>query len=230
MMNSLETLIPEVLQTISTSRGADCEKTSLLVTAPHGSKSDNLIDDPCSGEVARKIQGVCIKEAILCRCFVSCRSRVEGDQNRFDGAFLMDDVAQKVVSLSNKNGGHLSKFLHVDVHSFLSSDKELPKGWGKGINILHLKGDEQQRAACEEFKKKIDPILKGVLPLSRVVEHPKLPRSIHSEESNAMIEISRFLGALSFLIELPTHQKGKDKFDLDCDMDFLSKAIVRALL
>jgi hypothetical protein len=137
----------------------------------------------------------------------------------------------KLQKYLHTKGNSLGDVLHVDIHSFQPEYGHLPNKWGKGINILYLLGDKEQRGFAKRMAASINMTLAHTIPYfprAVVVEHPKLPTTLAHDDSNAMLEWSRHYGGLGILLELPTRRVG-NQWELTCPETKLYDAIVGAL-
>lgn len=236
-------LAQRIVTTFKTSRGdTTFPKRKIVLTAPHAAEVVNPIDDPCTKKIAQRMELKCREILkIPCRSFVSTLRRDAGDQNRLSSFGEVDDVATDFKQYIEAQPQFLSDAIHIDIHSFTATDSEntshkLPSDWGTGLNILCLKGDKDQYEAAGKMKAIIDSQLKNVYPMfppTTVVEHDKIPKSVNSPDSNAMIEMGRYYGALSLLIEFPVLYKGVDGssvYDTTTSLDTLVEAVLTSLL
>ena len=219
----------KILDRIEHDRSHDGPKREILVTAPHASNKQNPIDDPCTHRIAQGLNAyipTCLN--VNCATFIASRARTHADQNRLAGLLEADDLYPQLKRYLVAKGRSLGDVLHVDVHSFQPNVGKLPKGWGRGINILHLLGDEKQRGFAQRMAASLNMTLDGLIPPATVVEHPKLPRTPADDDGNAMIEWSRHHGGLGVLLELPVQRNGK-LWKLLCPEHALLSAMVYAL-
>lgn len=206
----MRAFIDAVYDALPTARGSAVRKRCVLLTAPHAAGEHDPVDDPCTAAVTRALEPKVISElGLRCKALVATISRVYGDQNRLEtlASPLIDDVGAALLEWAREEkDGSLNDVLHLDIHSYTATDDDFAPGWRPGaINLIHLRGDASQHAMAHRIARALDGHLHGLLPPTCVVEHPKLPtrRRAH-EESNAMIELTRHLGAMAILVEMPT--------------------------
>ena len=225
------TNVSTILESVEDARSSDDIKQAILVTAPHAADKINPRDDPCTRSVALSLCSSIVRSLINVPCdkFVASRARTTyEDQNRLAGLVKANDLYPKLQKYLQKKNNNLGDVLHVDIHSFQPESKKLPKGWGRGINILYLLGDKKQQGFAQRMADCLNTSLRGRLPKATVVEHPKLPLKLDDKDSNAMIEWSRHYGALGVLVELPVEIKS-GVWELACSQDELVSAITHAL-
>ena len=208
-------------------------RTSLLLTSPHNkacqSDWDEAVNDPCTSDVVDML----MRKLTVHKVIRSSKPRQSGDQNRIHGLFAMDDMLPQMQSFAKSLGGGrnaLSKFLHVDVHSYTSTDKDIEKiGWGRGFNIICLHDDSTQEAFCQEFRKRLDE--HNCFPIwpTRVIQMEDYPNRVNSDDSNVMIEWSRSHGALSLLVEVPTIKVGPGNYKIAEDAERVVTALAETI-
>lgn len=213
---SVAAFVRDVRAHLRTRRASRRRKRCVVLTAPHAADRHNPIDDPCTGAVTRRLEtAVPAALGVPCRAFVATTSRVYGDQNRLHTLLARPAVREVAIDLlawarGRDDGVLLADALHLDIHSYTATDDDYEPGWTRGaVNLIHLKGDESQRAVAWRLKRSLDASFCGLLPAASVIEHPRLPLGKDRDESNAMIEIGRHLGAASVLVELPTVRIGE---------------------
>jgi hypothetical protein len=234
-----------IVDTFHHRRGTQGPKRRILLTAPHAAAIAEPLDDPCTKSIANALD-VNVREHLYlpCQTYIATQGRTyprPADQNRLWSIPLVNDVAKGVMEHANKNDGNLSDTIHIDVHSFTVTDtantnNELPSGWGTGLNILTLFGDESQLEMAQRMKRSIDNALCNVkcykgnkMPETTVVMHTSFPQSVCDDESNAMIEIARYYGAMSVLIEFPTRLNERNVYETTCPESKLVSAVIQAL-
>lgn len=217
--------VQTILDALRVTRASDTPRSHLLITAPHSSKEHVPLDDPCTEEVA---SGVAEYLRARCSLFLANVSRKRGDQNRLLGLLKTQDLLVRLNHFLANRGGDLRDVLHVDVHSYTCTDLDLPKGWGRGFNLICLRGDSSQLRLARRLAHLLTRALPQ-LPCAAVVAMPRLPCTLGDDNGNAMIEWSRHYGALSVLIEVPT-VKRQGKYMPVCDITLVCQAITGAIL
>ncbi len=234
--------VQNIVDTFHVTRGSTRPKHRILLTAPHAAAISEPLDDPCTRSIAEQLEKkVRERLGLQCKTCIASVGRVHADQNRLWSIPLVNDVASAVIEHAQDSANRLSDTLHVDVHSFTVTDSAntsnpLPTGWGTGLNILTLYGDKSQYEMAQRMKLKIDQAFMGVqcyngtpMPQTTVVMHPEYPDSVHNDESNAMIELSRKYGAMSILIEFPTVLNDDSVYQTTCPEHLLVEAVIQAL-
>lgn len=222
-------LLHDAVRDMKTARACLGEKNRFLITAPHAANIRNPLDDPCTADIAWMLDTLLRQSNFPCRTIVANVSRQHGDQNRLHTLEHLNDVSALLLEYADERGRDWGDVIHVDVHSYTFTDSDIPPKWGRGVNILHLKGDEIQREFAFRVAKRMDTYLNGVIPPCTVVEHDRLPTHIKDDDSNAMIELSRHLGALSLLIEFPTNLGEDGEWYTRGSTHFLAEGLASSL-
>ena len=176
-------------------RASDRRRASraLLVTAPHAVVRGvaDRAGDPCTERLADALGRAVTSTVIKAR-----RHRSEADQNRIAGLFGACDMMPTLRRV-HRSARHA---LHVDVHSFFP-EVYLPDGWGTGLNLICLHGDDEQHALAARLRDHLRARLREC-PVTIVVMEA-YPVSEHDANSNAICEWARTRGMRSVLIEFP---------------------------
>lgn len=223
-------LLKGVMKGMKVARACDGKKNRFLVTAPHASDANYPLDDPCTRDIAERIDTLLRHKNKECFTAIATTSRSKGDQNRLHTLSSLNDVSSKLLHFAKERGRDWSDVIHVDIHSFTDTDDDLPPTWGRGVNVIYLKEDKIQGKFAKRMCSRMDKFLNGVLPPCTPVEHDRLPTRIGDDDSNAMIEVSRHLGALSLLIEFPTHTEDNKKWRTRASVQLLAEAVVSSLI
>ena len=207
-----------------------------LITAPHASKENIPLDDPETTELAESIFDLLKMNGIPAYKFIASITRRTFDQNRLLGLAKAKDMLPKM-NEHLKKVKTLKGTFHMDVHSFTATDKNLPKGWCKGINVIIMRNDNIQLEFAKRFvyflKINVKPVfthLKHGEECVSLVEMPFLPRSTTSDQSNAVMEWCRHHGATSLLVEVPTLKRNDNTYIVPGGVHEVSNAIAKSIV
>lgn len=181
---------------------------TVLVTAPHDAVEKgerNMLRDPWSGEVARRLSSELQKRGKEVELIVATKHRRHFDQNRLKGLRKARDMIVHldrflVTRMEGSRGtvGPLSGVVHLDIHTY---DVERPmKGWGCGINCIVNHADPVQRRFAEEL---CSSLSSPAMPRPKLVVMDRRADHEEDDDSNAVMDCTRAFGALSVLLELP---------------------------
>ena len=178
----------------------------ILVTAPHAAtdKTDMHADDlrdPLSGRIARRVA-----KTLSVQVIVAKQHRRVWDQNRIEGLAEADDMAKPLVRFF---GSGKKEVLLLDIHSF--DTKSRPRRWGRGINVIVVRGEKEVGKKASQFADAIDRHAKGRLPLTKVVTMSAYPTHARDDSSNAVSEYALRNGAWALLVEVPVRRKRGDR-------------------
>lgn len=188
-----------------------------LFTCPHAAVDKdikNYLRDPHAFEIVDLLNKKMKRRGINATCVVPTVHRSQHDQNRLEGLYMASDC---VVDL-HKFQGRSKNFMNLDVHSYFLGDQfPLPRGWGRGINIIILNRDIYQRALAESLKTYLDDRITTNGSFATVVEMEAYPLHWKDGNSNAIMEWARSIERMSLLIEIPCIRNEKSLCaDDDC--------------
>jgi hypothetical protein len=225
MLENIEVIMKEFVEGVLRSKENEgsCVPDEFLLTCPHAAEEvevRSFLRDPHTVEVCERTKHYLSMGGHPCTIIAPSVHRKHYDQNRIKGLIMAGDC---VVEL-HRYGAKDRKFMHIDVHSFFLGDRfGLPKGWGKGINIITLHGDKEQHRFAVKLKDYIDKnITDG--ENATVVEMDAYPKDWKDENSNSLTEWSRSLGKMSVLIEIPCKFHGSQI----CHDDSCWKSVIPA--
>ena len=203
-----------IQETLRIKRFAREVKTHVLLTAPHASSDHIPLDDPCTASITNTLAYTLRRSGTRVHSVLAHHTRKIADQNRFPGMEKLHcDMWERLTRYRKRFPSNaLKHVLHIDVHSFTATDEGIkPLGWGTGINLIVTHGDKLQREIAACFARSLDAalgshttLLGKPLQATRVIAMPTLPETLKDDDHNAMIEWSRYHGAASMLLEIPT--------------------------
>ena len=177
----------------------------VLLTTPHEAIDPaiaNGLRDPYSGHIATLTQRALTSAGVAATVISPCLHRARCDQNRIRGLVRGGDMVAELHEYGCTN----VPWLHIDVHSFFNDASPLPTGWGRGVNIITLCGDDAQARSARRMQKVLRDHVPSA-PEARVVSMDRYPTTDTDDDSNAQTEWSRSRGMMSLLVELPVRSK-----------------------
>ena len=224
VLDNLESIINEFVEVplqFKEENVTECGATEFLLTCPHAAQereTKSFLRDPHTLQVCETVRDYLSVEGYSCKVVAPSIHRKHHDQNRMKGLILACDC---VVQL-HKYEGKKRQFMHIDIHSFFLGDKfRLPKGWGRGVNIITLHGDKNQNRFAIKLKEHLDSNITDC-ENATVVAMDSYPKDWEDDNSNSLTEWSRSLGRMSVLIEVPCKFHG----DKICHDDSCWKPVI----